>query len=93
MRVGILGGGQLARMLTEAGRPLGLDFLIVDPKPDACAASGGEFIAAEYTDPEALARLAGCDCVTCDFENVPAGALAWLWLRPAATARDGRTTA
>ena len=76
MKVGILGGGQLARMLVEAGTPLGLDFTIVDPKADACAAGMGRFIHADYTDPDALDCLAACDRVTCDFENVPADALA-----------------
>ncbi|MDT8450594.1 MAG: 5-(carboxyamino)imidazole ribonucleotide synthase [Wenzhouxiangellaceae bacterium] len=78
MKMGILGGGQLARMLAEAGGPLGLDFVIVDPKADACAAALGEFVRADYDDPGALARLAECERVTCDFENVPAAALAWL---------------
>ncbi|MDT8438056.1 MAG: 5-(carboxyamino)imidazole ribonucleotide synthase [Wenzhouxiangellaceae bacterium] len=76
MKLGILGGGQLARMLALAGTPLGLEFVIVDPKPDACAAALGEFIATDYDDPAALQRLAGCARVTCDFENVPASALA-----------------
>ncbi len=75
MKVGILGGGQLARMLAEAGGPLGLDFVIVDPKSDACAAGLGEFVHADYADSPALDRLAECDRVTCDFENVPAGVL------------------
>jgi len=75
MKVGILGGGQLARMLAQAGLPLGLEFIIVDPKPDACAARLGRFVQAEYDAPEALDALAGCDRVTCDFENVPAEAL------------------
>lgn len=78
MKIGILGGGQLARMLAQAGQPLGLDFLIVDPKADACAAGLGEFIQSAYDDPAALDRLAACDRVTCDFENVPAEALAAL---------------
>ena len=78
MKVGILGGGQLARMLVQAGLPLGLDFLIVDPKADACAAGLAEFVCADYDAAEARARLADCDRVTCDFENVPAEALARL---------------
>lgn len=90
MKVGILGGGQLARMLVEAGMPLGLDFVIVDPKPDACAAGMGRFIQADYADPDALHRLAACDRVTCDFENVPADALAMIddrvAVRPSAAA-------
>lgn len=83
MKIGILGGGQLARMLAQAGLPLGLDFVIVDPKADACAAGLGEFIQAAFDDPVALDRLATCDCVTCDFENVPADALATLGRRAA----------
>ena len=75
MKVGILGGGQLARMLAEAGRPPGLDFVVLDPKADACAADAGAFVQAEYDDAAALARLADCDRITCDFENVPAEAL------------------
>ncbi|HID45956.1 MAG TPA: 5-(carboxyamino)imidazole ribonucleotide synthase, partial [Chromatiaceae bacterium] len=39
MRIGILGGGQLARMLALAGYPLGLDFSVLEPAPDACAAA------------------------------------------------------
>jgi len=90
MKVGILGGGQLARMLVEAGTPLGLDFVIVDPKADACAAGMGRFLHADYTDTDALAHLAACDRVTCDFENVPAEALAMIddrvAVRPSAAA-------
>lgn len=90
MKVGILGGGQLARMLVHAGTPLGLEFVIVDPKADACAAGMGRFIHADYADPDALDRLAACDRVTCDFENVPADALSMIAdrvaVRPSAAA-------
>ncbi|MFO7764394.1 MAG: 5-(carboxyamino)imidazole ribonucleotide synthase [Wenzhouxiangellaceae bacterium] len=75
MKVGILGGGQLARMLALAGVPAGLEFVIVDPKRDACAAGLGRFVQADYGDAGALEELAACDCVTCDFENVSAEAL------------------
>ena len=34
--VGILGAGQLARMLAQAGQPMGLDFIFLDPAKDAC---------------------------------------------------------
>ena len=90
MKVGILGGGQLARMLVHAGIPMGLEFVVVDPAGDACAAGLGEFVHADYADPAALGRLSNCDRITCDFENVPAGALAQLAehvpVRPAASA-------
>ncbi len=75
MKVGILGGGQLARMLAGAGIPLGLEFTIVDPKPDACAGALGQLVTADWEDSAAIEALAGCERVTCDFENVPAAAL------------------
>jgi len=75
VRVGILGGGQLARMLVEAGRPLGLDFVVVDPKPSACAGALAELVVADFAMAGDLEGLRTCDFVTCDFENVPAEAL------------------
>ncbi|MDD2761041.1 MAG: 5-(carboxyamino)imidazole ribonucleotide synthase, partial [Methylomonas sp.] len=42
MKVGILGGGQLARMIALAGIPLGLKFIVLDPDRNAGAASLSE---------------------------------------------------
>lgn len=71
--VGILGGGQLARMLALAASPLGLRTLVVDPSADACAGQVTDLIAADWSDAAALADFAGrVDAVTFDFENVPA---------------------
>ena len=39
MKIGVIGGGQLGRMLALAGTPLGMNFAFLDPAPDACAAS------------------------------------------------------
>jgi 5-(carboxyamino)imidazole ribonucleotide synthase len=79
MRIGILGGGQLARMLALAGLPLGLRCRCLDPSPDAVAGHVGELIVGAYDDPAALARLAdGVQIVTFEFENVPAAAARWL---------------
>ena len=75
MNIGILGGGQLARMLAEAGAPLGLRFTFVDPKADACAGQLGRLVTADWHDPSVIDALSGCDRVTCDFENVPATVL------------------
>ena len=75
MKVGVLGGGQLARMLAEAGHPMGLSFRVVDPKPGASASQVAEQVVADYDGDTARAALVGCNVVTCDFENVPAGAL------------------
>jgi 5-(carboxyamino)imidazole ribonucleotide synthase len=77
--IGVIGGGQLGRMLALAGIPMGLRFVFLDPASDACAAETGRHIVADYTDPAALSELASsCDVVTCEFENVPASALHWL---------------
>ncbi len=81
MKIGILGGGQLARMLAEAGLPLGLDFTFADPKPDACAGSLGRLVTADWDDEIVLETLGQCDRVTCDFENVPAAVLERLTAR------------
>lgn len=79
MIVGILGGGQLARMLALAGIPLGMRFVILDPSPDASGGALAEHIVAAYDDPKALALLAErCDRITYEFENVPAAAAEWL---------------
>jgi 5-(carboxyamino)imidazole ribonucleotide synthase len=72
MKVGILGGGQLARMLALAGVPLGLKFRILEPASGPPAAAAGEVVPGAYDDPEALDRFAeGVDVVTYEFENVP----------------------
>ena len=77
--VGILGGGQLARMLALAGAPLGLRFLVLDANPDACAAQFAPLLQAEYRDHDALAAFADqVDVATFDFENVPAESARWL---------------
>ena len=75
--IGILGGGQLGRMLATAAARLGFDAAVLDPEPD-CPASRvcARHIQAPYEDPKALQALAGlCGVVTVEFENVPAGAL------------------
>jgi 5-(carboxyamino)imidazole ribonucleotide synthase len=70
--VGILGAGQLARMLAQAGKPMGLEFIFLDPAKVACAAEFGEHICAAWDDEAALTELGQrCDLVTFDFENVP----------------------
>ncbi len=77
--VGILGGGQLARMLALSGAPLGLRFLVLDSTPDACAAQFAPLLQADYRDQDALAAFADqVDVATFDFENVPAESARWL---------------
>lgn len=77
--VGILGGGQLARMLALSGAPLGLRFLVLDATADACAAQFVPSLEADYRDEAGLAEFAArVDVATFDFENVPAESARWL---------------
>jgi 5-(carboxyamino)imidazole ribonucleotide synthase len=72
LRIGVLGGGQLGRMLGLAGIPLGFRFLFLDPAADACAAAAGELLQAAFDDDGAALLLARqVDVATFDFENVP----------------------
>ena len=75
--VGIIGGGQLARMLHEAATPLGLDVRLFAEGPETSAAQvvPGTTVG-DYTDAAELdAFAAGCDVVTFDHEHVPTALL------------------
>lgn len=74
-RVGVLGAGQLGRMLGLAGRALGLELTFLDPTADSPASAVGELLVGDYSDAEALARLAQARVVTFEFENVPVAAV------------------
>jgi 5-(carboxyamino)imidazole ribonucleotide synthase len=77
--VGILGGGQLARMLALSGAPLGLRFLVMDTSEGACAGQFAPMVVGDYRDQDALAEFASrVDVATFDFENVPADSARWL---------------
>ena len=79
MKIGVIGGGQLGRMLALAGTPLGMNFAFLDPAPDACAQALGEHIRADYGDQDHLRQLADeVDLVTFEFESVPAETVAFL---------------
>ncbi|HUK02911.1 MAG TPA: 5-(carboxyamino)imidazole ribonucleotide synthase [Steroidobacteraceae bacterium] len=76
MTVGIVGAGQLGRMLALAGYPLGLDFLFFDRTADAPAGQIAPLLTGEFTDARRLAQLGRrAEVVTFDWENVPAAAL------------------
>jgi 5-(carboxyamino)imidazole ribonucleotide synthase len=82
LTAGILGGGQLARMLALAGAPLGLRFLVMDTVADACAGQFAPLIVGDWRDEGALAEFASkVDVATFDFENVPAESAQWLAAR------------
>ncbi|WP_236568872.1 5-(carboxyamino)imidazole ribonucleotide synthase [Streptomyces sp. MBT58] len=71
--VGMVGGGQLARMTHEAGIPLGLKFkLLSDTPQDSAAQVVSEVVIGDYRDLETLRAFArGCDVITFDHEHVP----------------------
>ncbi len=74
-RIGIIGGGQLGRMLALAGIPLGLEFVFLDPSKEACARPVGKQIVADYDELMALEKLVReTDVVTLEFENIPVAA-------------------
>ena len=78
--IGILGGGQLARMLALAAARLGVRCHVYSPEKDSCAfdvVHAGTYAA--YDDEDALGRFAGTvDVITYEFENVPAKTAAFL---------------
>jgi 5-(carboxyamino)imidazole ribonucleotide synthase len=75
--IGILGGGQLGRMMTMAAKRMGYGVHILDPVPACPAAQVADgHIVAEYHDRAAAVELARLvDVVTIEFENIPAGTL------------------
>jgi 5-(carboxyamino)imidazole ribonucleotide synthase len=79
MKLGIVGGGQLGRMMAQAALPLNIKTTFLDPAKDACAQDAGELILANYDDAEGVSKLASCsDAVTFEFENVPPSTVATL---------------
>ena len=76
MKVGIIGAGQLGRMLALAGYPLGIGCEFFDRSRDTPGGQVGPIITAAFDDERALARLARrVDVVTFDWENVPVASL------------------
>ncbi|MCS5709139.1 5-(carboxyamino)imidazole ribonucleotide synthase [Candidatus Berkiella cookevillensis] len=72
MKVGILGGGQLSRMLALAGIPLGFDFCFYEPSLENGVSQLGQVIQKPYSDIEALASfIESCDVITYENENIP----------------------
>jgi 5-(carboxyamino)imidazole ribonucleotide synthase len=75
--IGIIGGGQLGRMLCVAAAEMGFDTVVLEPERGCPAARvAARTLVAAYDDPAALKKLAAaCDVVTFEFENVPAAAV------------------
>ena len=82
MRVGIVGGGQLARMLALAGHRLGITCVTLDPQANSPAAQVGPAIVGAYDDEASLSALAAAsDVATYEFENVPVDSARFLAAR------------
>jgi 5-(carboxyamino)imidazole ribonucleotide synthase len=76
MTVGIVGAGQLGRMLALSGYPLGLDFLFLDRAADTPGGQVAPILCGEFTDPALLAQLAErSQVLTFDWENISVDAL------------------
>ena len=79
MNLGILGGGQLGRMLALAGHPLGVRPTALEPGANSSAGQVCEHLVGEFDDLQALYKLAqASDAVTFEFENVPVESARWL---------------
>ena len=79
VQIGVLGGGQLGRMLALAGYPLGVHVSLYDPDSSACAGQVAPLLSGAYDDWDTLARFAeGKECITYEFENVPLPTAQWL---------------
>lgn len=77
--IGILGGGQLGRMMANAGSAMGYRFIALDPTPDAPTGQVAEQIVAAYDNHDAARELAKrSDVITYEFENVDADVAAML---------------
>jgi len=76
MTVGIVGAGQLGRMLALAGYPLGLDFLFLDPATQPPGGQVGPLLNGAFTDEKLLNELAlRSEVITFDWENISVDAL------------------
>lgn len=79
MIVGILGGGQLSRMLALAGKPLGIDFVFYEPRQEHCVHHLGRIHHGSYEDKKELEAFAtSVDVITFENENIPTDTLAYL---------------
>jgi 5-(carboxyamino)imidazole ribonucleotide synthase len=77
--IGVLGGGQLGRMIALAGYRLGQRFVFLDPGGESCAGHVGNLRVGAYDDEERLQELARKSVVvTYEFENVPVGSARFL---------------
>ncbi|MDP4156613.1 MAG: 5-(carboxyamino)imidazole ribonucleotide synthase [Bacillota bacterium] len=78
--IGIIGGGQLGRMMALAAKAMGYRIAVLDPEPDSpCGQVSDEKVVGAYDDLSAIKKLADLsDVITYEFENIDSDALSWL---------------
>ncbi|WP_453992010.1 5-(carboxyamino)imidazole ribonucleotide synthase [Bacillus nitroreducens] len=78
--IGIIGGGQLGRMMAISAKEMGFNVAVLDPTPNSpCGQVADIQITANYDDLEAIKKLASIsDVITYEFENIDYEALTWL---------------
>jgi 5-(carboxyamino)imidazole ribonucleotide synthase len=78
--IGIIGGGQLGRMMALSARAMGYRIAVLDPVEDSpCGQVADYKVIGDYDDLEAIKKLAEIsDVITYEFENIDAAALEWL---------------
>ena len=78
--IGIIGGGQLGRMMALSAKEMGYKIAVVDPTPNSpCGQVSDIEITAEYSNLEAIKQLAKVsDVITYEFENIDVNALEYL---------------
>nr|WP_285877022.1 5-(carboxyamino)imidazole ribonucleotide synthase [Fictibacillus phosphorivorans] len=78
--IGILGGGQLGRMMALSAREMGLRVIVLEPGEDSpCGQVADQQIIAGYEDREGIQKLGHLsDVVTYEFENIDAESAGWL---------------
>jgi len=75
-KLGILGGGQLGRMLIQSGINLNIDFAVLDPDPQAPCSQLAAFTSGKLTDYDTVLNFGkGCDLITIEIENINTPAL------------------
>ena len=86
-KIGIIGGGQLGRMLIQSGIDLNLNFSVLDPDPQAPCHQLGQFTCGKLTDYQTVWDFGqNCDLLTIEIENVmpiPMRTCATIVMRPA----------
>ena len=76
MKIGIIGGGQLAQMLAQAACSLGFEVICLEPQENCPASRVAKIIVGNYDDPQKLSQLAAqVDVITFEFENIEPKAL------------------